>query len=81
MTLIIKKVVKWETSDGKIHSTQEMANQYVLNADACERIKEVLLTGLDFPDAQDFVNWITSNSKIVMDLLDACDAMERASLR
>ena len=81
MTLSITKVTKWETSDGKIHSSQEMANQHLLNADACERIKEVLLTGADFPDAQDFVNWITSNSKMVRELLDACDAMEKASLR
>jgi hypothetical protein len=75
--ITVEKVVKWRTSDGAEHSSEEMAHAYILNADVCELFSHI---GSD-PDPQDIVNTITSNRKKIREFLDSCDAMEKASLK
>jgi len=75
-----EKIIKWRTSDGAEHSSKEMADQHVLNAEICQNISERLYLRGDV-DPQDIVNWMTSNAKQIREFLDACEAMERASLR
>jgi hypothetical protein len=80
MTITITKVTKWETSDGKIHSSKEMADQHVMNDEIVKSIDAAIYIEAGC-DAQDFVNWMASNARMVREFLDACDAMEKASLR
>lgn len=74
----IRKITKFETSDGTEHSTLQMAKQYVKNKEVCEALAEAVYLR-ENADPQDIVNWITSHSAMIRDLLDACDAMEKAS--
>jgi hypothetical protein len=79
--ITVSKITKWQTSDGIEHSSQEMAHQHILNAEMCRSIsEESALLSKDL-DAQDIVNWITSHHRQVRALLEACDAMEKASSR
>lgn len=78
--ITVKKIEKWETSDGVVHSSQEMAHQYIMNAEMCADLGEAIYLRQDV-DAQDIVNWIASNAKRVRAFLDACEAMEKAGLR
>jgi hypothetical protein len=73
MTLTVKKITKWETSDGTEHSSKEMAHAYILNAQICE-----LFDHIPEVESQDIVNVITSHAKAIREFLDASDAMEKA---
>jgi hypothetical protein len=72
----IKQVAMWRTDDGAVHTTKEMAEQHILNHELVTFVQ-----GCGYPDsAQEIVNSISGNRKLVHDWLDACNAMERASL-
>lgn len=73
----IEKVEAWRTSDGTFHSGPKMAEQYVLNAELLQYIGEVPSR---YSDAQDILNTLSGNRKLVRQWLDACDAMEREAL-
>ena len=79
MTQTINKVTMWQTSDGQVHSSEEMAQQYVANADLRDALEEVIGTHGSY-DAQDILNFLSGRSKQVRDWLDANDAaMKKAN--
>lgn len=71
----IEKVQAWRTSDGTYHSGPKMAEQFVLNAELIGVIGD-----LSGRDAQDVLNALSGNRKLMRQWLDACDAMEREGL-
>lgn len=73
----ITKFTKWRTEDGIEHSTQEMAEQHILNEELLDRLVRDDRTR---DQAQDLLNDLTNYRKELRRWLDACDAMERASL-
>lgn len=74
--LKIAKFSKWRTSDGVEHSTYQMAEHWILLA----AIKEAMAaSGISDDAITDAINFIESNRKIIRNLLDACDAMEKAA--
>lgn len=75
--MMVEKVQAWRTSDGVYHSGPKMAEQHVLNAELMDYIGEV--PGR-YTDAQDILNTLSGNRKLVRSWLDACDAMEREAL-
>ena len=78
-SLTITKVTKWETSDGKVHNSQAMAEHHVMNNAVCD-LFDTIYGSCDSIDSQDIVNVITSNKKFIREFLDKCDEMEKAIL-
>ncbi len=79
--LIIKKIPRWQTSDGVEHTTHEMAVRYVINAELLERLVESGMSP-DRHHAQDVLNALsdkTTRAKL-REWVDACDAMEKAAM-
>jgi hypothetical protein len=71
----ISKITKFRTEDGTEHSTREMAEQFILNAELLE------ILGASVLEPQDILNTLSSHRQKVRDWLNACDAMEKAALR
>jgi hypothetical protein len=74
----IEKITKWRTSDGVEHSTQEMAEQYLLND---ELLGCLARNDRTWDQAQDLLNDLSNYRKELRAWLDACDAMEKASFQ
>ncbi len=76
-----EKITKWRTPDGVEHSTKEMADHWGLLQQMIEILEN--RTDLSEESAYDVLNAIGTSQvdrQMVRDWLDACDAMEKASL-
>lgn len=73
--MIVEKVQAWRTSDGTYHSGPMMAEQFVISVELRDVIGDI-----SDRDAQDVLNTLSTNRKLVRRWLDACDAMEREAL-
>jgi hypothetical protein len=69
---------KWRTEDGTEHVTMEMAVHWVCT---CKLVEALTATNRTVAAAEDVLNDLSSHQKLVRDWLDACEAMNRASLR
>lgn len=78
--LTVRKVEVWETSDGVKHTSKAMADQYILNA---EMVRELTTSaGYGDNEAQDIVNFLSGRRRgLVRDWLDACEKLEKESLK
>lgn len=79
--LTIKKVEVWETSDGVVHASKEMAEQHICNNIFRDDLKNFLSCILSNTKAQDILNFLSGRPQQVREWLDANDAAEKASLR
>lgn len=75
--LIITSKKVWETSDGATHTTHAMAVQHVCNAILVDLL---VRDDRNAHEAQDLINNLSGYRKQLREWLDACDAMEKASL-
>lgn len=82
----IKKITKWQTSDGTEHSSKAMADQFILTTELVSILADQRpwARGDDLDPkhtAHDVLNTLSSYRTKVREWLDACDAMEKAALR
>lgn len=75
----IKKITKWRTNDGVEHSSVEMARQHLINRETLRVFERS--ADESFWTAQEILNAISANAAKIRRYLDACEAMEKASMR
>lgn len=77
MSITMRKVEVWETSDGVRHTTKEMAEHHIINWEMINLFGDFS----HYDHAQDVLNLISDNREAFRRYLDACDALERAILK